>query len=252
MDEATPNKGAVEDGDGDGRGGYPLSVDQAGRVPRRRTSDAAMRLVAFKLGLLDLVIALGRKVGGFCGLLLLGWLYVRLLVLGHSPHRIYPDAADPDLRQTLWVALFLIMAQGWDIPTDTIIEHWVAVKARWPTNQRAKRVPSPSSPAARRRWHVVWRAAGPTVVPIITWLERFMDLCVAIANKVGALGVLVYLTFLAWEGLCGVTARAMYPDAADPVVSLLADVCVYVVVLGWWATPLEQIALFWRSLRGTG
>ena len=229
-----------------------MSLDHAGPEPRGRASGGLARFVNLKLGLLDLVIALGRKVGGFCALLLLGWLYLRMLVLGRSPHQIYPDAADPDLRQTLWVALFLIMAQGWDIPTDRIVEHWALVKAHWPGRRRMEQAPPRSRPAARQRWHAAWRAAEPAIMPVIVWLERFMDLSVAVANKVGALAVLAYLAVLAWEGLSGVTARAMYPDAADPVVSLLADICVYVVVLGWWATPLEQIVEFWRRLRGTG
>ena len=230
-----------------------------GHAPRGRATKAAIRLAGLKIDLVDFTIALGRKVGGFCALLLLGWLYFRLLVLGQSPHQIYPDAADPDLRQTLWVALFLIMAQGWDIPTDQIIEHWTRARARWPRRSSAppegRTGSRPTSrPRGRRTLpHAAVRAAELVVARlelVAAWLERLMDLCVAIANKVGALAALVYLIVLAERTLSGVTARAMYPPAADPVTSLLADICVYVVVLGWWATPFEQIATYWRRLRG--
>ena len=49
--------------------------------------------------------------------------------------------------------------------------------------------------------------------------------------------------------LGGRTIRALYPYAADPMVDFLADLCVYVVVLAWWATPFEQIVFFWERLR---
>lgn len=217
------------------------------RLPARHTGPAlhAGRLL---LAALDFAIALGRKVGGFCALLTLGWIYFRLLVLGQTLHQLYPNAPDPDLRQTLWVALFLIMAQGWDIPTDRIAGHWMDLKALL--------APSSAAPARRRRpakGRSAFARLRAPFEPMVVHLGRFMDLCVALANKVGALAVLGYLAYLAWQfGVMGVTARRLYPAAHDPSVSLLADICVYVVVLGWWAMPFEQIVLFWRRLRGQG
>ena len=207
-----------------------------GAAPGRRR---LLRSARFALHLLDFSIALGRKVAGFCALLTLGWFYFRLLFLGHGLERIHPGAPDPDLRQTLWVALLLITAQGWDIPTDQIAAYWREMRACLP--------PRPAWPALTREGASPFGLAAPVVVH----LGRFMDLCVAIANKLGAFAVLVYILFLAEQfGVAGATVKEMYPAAADPTVSFLADLSVYVVVLGWWAMPFEQIAIFWRRLGG--
>ena len=88
------------------------------------------------------------------------------------------------------------------------------------------------------------------VEPVIVRLGRFMDLCVAVANRLGAFAVLVTTLINAWRlMLGGETVRELDPAAVDPHVDFLADLCVYVVVLAWWATPFEQIAFFWRRLR---
>lgn len=209
---------------------------------------ALFRLASLKLSLLDFIIALGRKIAAFCALLTLGWIYFRLLALGQTPHQVYPDAADPELRHTLWVALFLIMAQGWDIPTDEILRHWAHMLSHLPagggrSRGAHRRLPQRLVAPGLRAWRMI--------EPMIAWLGRFMDLCVAIANKVGALAVLFYLVYLTEQlWWAGVPLRQMYPTAADPMVSLLADLCVYVVVLGWWAMPFERIGIFWRRLRG--
>ncbi len=204
----------------------------------------AVQLGRITLHLLDFVIALGRKVGGFCALLALGWIYFRFLVLGHGFARIHSGAPDADLRQTMWVALLLIMAQGWDIPTDQIVAHWRDMRACLPPPRWAKPTAAPAGRPQRR-------APLAFAAPVVVHLGRFMDLCVAIANKVGAFAVLLNLLFLAEQfAFAGANVRAMYPTAVDPTVSFLADVSVYVVVLGWWAMPFEQIAIFWRRLRG--
>ncbi len=213
-----------------------------------------LRLAGFKLSLLDFAIGVGRKAGGFCALLALGWIYFRLLVLGESVHQVHPSAADPDLRQTLWVALLLIMAQGWDIPTDQLAVYWARLHAHLPG--RSGRPRGDRSSRARAGLLTTsgtlvkpWKLAEPVIIR----LGRFMDVCVAIANKVGAFAVLCYLLFLAADFIfAGATVRGLYPAAADPWVSFLADLCVYVVVLGWWAMPFEQIAIFWRRLRHSG
>ena len=83
-------------------------MSRAARLGRPLTSAGG-----FSLALLDLGIGTARKLAGFCALLALGWLYSRELLLGQSLHQIFPGAPDPDLRETLWVALLLIMAQGW-------------------------------------------------------------------------------------------------------------------------------------------
>ena len=206
--------------------------------------DGLARPANLKLSLLDVVIAVGRKTGGFVALLTLGWVYFRLLVLGHTLHQIYPDASDPDLRHTLWVALLLIMAQGWDISFDQIALDWTRLQAQLPSTPRGD-LPLLARSAVRGA-SALWAGLEPTV----TRLGHFMDLCVALANKVGALAVFGYLMFLAEQfWLYGASVREMYPTAADPTVSFLADLCVYVVVLGWWATPFAQIKLFWERLR---
>lgn len=221
-------------------------------LARASGSDKARRSLVggggLAIDLLDFVVALARKVGGFCALLTLGWIYFRQLALGESLHQIFPGASDPDLRQTMYVALFLIMAQGWDIPVDEIVVYGSRLRARLP----ASATPSPGArrhpllailvPAAEASWR--------TVEPVVARLGCFMDLCVAIANKVGALAVLAFLVILAkqvwWDGS---SVQQMYPGAADPTISLLADLCVYVVVLGWWAMPMRQIRIFWHRLR---
>ena len=202
-------------------------------------------LATFKVTLLDFAIGFARKVAGFCALLTLGWTYFRLLVLGVSLHQMFPTAPDPDLRQTLWVALLLIMAQGWDIPTDALAAYWQRLQEHVPMSRSARAdptAPTPPGPADRR-------GLRPAVEPIVVHLGRFMDLCVAVANKVGAFAIFVYLLYLAEQILwAGTTVRQMYPAAQDPTVSFLADLCVYVVVLGWWATPFDQIKIFWQRL----
>ena len=222
---------------------------RADRLGRPLTSAGGL-----SLALLDLGIGTARKVAGFCALLALGWLYFRELALGQSLHQIFPGAPDPDLRETLWVALLLILAQGWDIPTDHITAHFEKVARRLP---RRLTPMSPTSPPSPRRAMVsaasaMHRIVGPVriVEPVVVRLGRFMDFCVAIANKLGAFAVLVYMVFVAWQlALGGQTVRSLYPAAADPRVDFLADLCVYVVVLAWWATPFEQIAFFWQRLR---
>ena len=209
-----------------------------------------LRAGGFSLALLDLGIGTARKVAGFCALLALGWLYFRELALGESLHAIFPGAPDPDLRETLWVAVLLIMAQGWDIPTDPIARHFEKVAQRLPNLSRA----APRLAASTSG--MVGRLVGPPariIEPVVVRLGRFMDLCVAVANKLGAFAVLVYLLYFAWRlMLGGETVRSLYPRAADPRVDFLADLCVYVVVLAWWATPFEQIAFFWQRLRKPG
>ena len=218
-----------------------LRVDRLGRP---LTSAGGL-----SLAILDLGIGTARKVAGFCALLALGWLYFRELALGQSLHQIFPGAPDPDLRETLWVALLLILAQGWDIPTDHIAAHFEKV---------ARRLPFRPPPAASQHRVMVSAASAMhrfvdpvrRVEPVVVRLGRFMDLCVAIANKLGAFAVLVYMLFVAWQlTLGGKTVRSLYPAAADSCVDFLADLCVYVVVLAWWATPFEQIAFFWQRLR---
>lgn len=212
----------------------------AGSLRRSFTSAGGL-----SLALLDFAIGTARKVAGFCALLALGWLYFRELALGQSLSQIFPGAPDPDLRQTLWVALLLILAQGWDIPTDHIVAHFEKVARRLPRRSPAPRTRPAAASTARR-------IVGPVMIvePVIVRLGRFMDLCVAVANKLGAFAVLVTMLFVAWRlTLGGETVRALYPAAADPRVDFLADLCVYVVVLAWWATPFEQIAFFWRRLR---
>ena len=202
----------------------------------------------FSLALLDLGIGTARKVAGFCALLTLGGLYFRELVLGESLHQIFPGAADPELRETLWVALLLIMAQGWDIPTDHIAAHFEQVARRLP-HRRPAASPHPVMASAASAMH---RIVDPVMIvePVVVRLGRFMDLCVAIANKLGAFAVLLYMLFVAWQlTLGGGSVRSLYPAATDPFVDFLADLCVYVVVLAWWATPFEQIAFFWGRLR---
>lgn len=205
---------------------------------------SAGRIGALVLVLLDLGIGAARKAAGFCALLALGWLYVRELVLGESLAAIFPGAADPDLTETLWVALLLILAQGWDVPADLIADHG---------RKLAEQMPQPSA-QGRSTLATARDLVTPLVrlgEPVVTHLGRFMDLCVAVANKLGALAALVYLLVLAWQlTLAGRTVRSLYPGAPDPKVDLLADLCVYFVVLAWWATPFEQIARFWRRLRG--
>ncbi len=205
--------------------------------PVRSARDAARRGASLALACLDLVVAVGRKAGGFCALLSLGWLYFRILVLGTSLRDLYPNAADPDLRQTLWVVLLLIMAQGWDISSDEIAALW----ARLPRSR------TPRGPGVRARAGS-WRR----VESVVLHLGRFMDLCVAVANKVGAFAVLVTLLVLAGQVAGGASARALYPDAAEPQTALLADLCVCVLVLGWWATPFSTIAAFWHRWRRGG
>ncbi len=224
------------------RAEHPSAQQAPGSRKAGRAVAAAAR---FKLDLLDFVVALARKVGGFCALLTLGWIYFRELALGQSLQEIFPGAADPDLRQTMWVALFLIMAQGWDIPVDEIAVYVSRLRTRFPQAASARR-------AAREpllRPAAAWRM----IEPVVTRLGRFMDLCVAIANKVGALAVMIFLCVLAkqlwWDGM---SLRQMYPTATDPMVSLLADLCVYVVVLGWWAMPMEQVRIFWHRLKEVG
>jgi len=209
-------------------------------------SRSGVRFGRLALSLLDVTIACGRKVAGFCALLWLGWLYLRILGFGQTLHQIYPDAADPDLRQTLTVAFCLILAQGWDVPTDHIAEHWASVSTCLP--QRPQGPLDRHRPLATvERFH---RMLVASLSPSVTRLGRFMDLCVAIANKGGALAALGCLAFVAEQfGWAGITVREMYPTAADPVVSLLADLCVYVVVLSWWAMPFDQIRIFWHRLR---
>ena len=213
-----------------------------------RTREHVVWLASFKLSLLDFTIAVARKVAGFCALLTLGWIYFRMVVLGASLHQIYPTASDPDLRHTLWVALLLVMAQGWDIPTDALADYWARLHGHFP---RSGQDPAPRlSRAAELTSPAALGGLRPVVEPIIIHLGRFMDLCVAIANKVGAFVIFVYLFYLAEQVFwAGTTARQMYPAAEDPTVSFLADICVYVVVLGWWATPFEQIRMFWQRLR---
>lgn len=203
------------------------------------------------LAVLDLGIGTARKIAGFCALLALGWLYFRELVLGESLHSIFPTAPDPDLRETLWVALMLILAQGWDIPTAHIASNFGNVADRLP--HRPDHLASSAMAAgAASAVRLVVQPPKRFVEPIVVWLGRFMDLCVAIANKLGALAVLVAMAVLAWQLLLGGrTIRAIYPDAVDPQVDLLADLCVYVVVLAWWAMPFEQIVVFWKRLRAT-
>lgn len=216
---------------------------RAGRLGRPLTS-----VGGFSLALLDLGIGTARKVAGFCALLALGWLYFRELALGQSLHQIFPGAPDPDLRETLWVALLLIMAQGWDIPTDHIAAHFEKVARRLP-HRRPAAAPHPVIVSAASAMH---RIVDPVMIvePVVVRLGRFMDLCVAVANKLGAFAVLVYMLVVAWQlTLGGQTVRSLYPAAADPRVDFLADVCVYVVVLAWWATPFEQIVFFWQRLR---
>ena len=52
--------------------------------------------------------------------------------------------------------------------------------------------------------------------------------------------------------MAGISIREMYPKAIDPTVSLLADLGVDFLVLGWWATSFEQIKDFWRRFRRHG
>ena len=204
-----------------------------------------VRLAGFKVILLDFTIAFARKVAGFCALLTLGWTYFRLLVQGVSLHQMYPTALDPDLRQTLWVALLLIMAQGWDIPTDALAADWHRLREHFPRSRAARQDPTALTPPKPAKGWGLRRA----VEPIVVHLGRFMDLCVAIANKVGAFAIFLYLLYLAEQILwAGTTVRQMYPAAQDPTVSFLADMCVYVVVLGWWATSFDQIRIFWQRL----
>lgn len=204
-----------------------------------------LHVASFKLALLDFVIGLGRKVAAFCALLTLGWTYFRILFLGHSLHQLYPDAPDPELRQTMWVALLLIMAQGWDIATDQLEVYWVRLRSHLPPPRRSSQVEQ-----TRRPLPGVLAGPREAIEPLVVHLGRFMDLCVAVANKVGAFAVLVYLIMLGVQFWSGATIRQMYPNAADPAVSFLADLAVYVVVLGWWAMPFEEIERFWLRLRG--
>ena len=218
-------------------------MSPAGGLHRSFTSAGGL-----SLELLDLAIGTMRKVAGFCALLALGGLYFRELALGESLHAIFPKAPDPDLRETLWVALLLILAQGWDIPTDHIAAHFEKVARRLPRRSPAATA-RPMMASATSAMH---RIVDPVrlVEPVVVRLGRFMDLCVAIANKLGAFAVLIYMLFVAWQlTLGGETVRSLYPAASDPNVDFLADLCVYVVVLAWWATPFEQIAFFWRRLR---
>ncbi len=220
--------------------GAKAGGDPGAARPAPESANSALALprgVDVVLALLDVAIAVGRKAGGFCALLALGWLYLRLLVLGGSARSLFPGASDPALHQTLWTALLLIMAQGWDIPLDEIAAHWTRLRGRRAPSRQGRASPRPRTGLARLAERVVKR------------LGRFMDLAVALANKIGALAVLVTLGVLAARVLAGATARDLYPDAADPGASMLADVCVSLVVLGWWATPFEQIARFWRRLR---
>lgn len=217
-------------------------------IPSGRLSRPLGSAAGFSFALLDLGIGTARKVAGFCALLALGWLYFRELALGHSLHQIFPGAPDPDLRETLWVGLLLILAQGWDIPTDHIAAHFEKV-AKWlPRRSKA----TSSHPVVVSAASAMHRIVNPVMIvePVVVRLGRFMDLCVAIANKLGAFAVLVYMIFVGWQlTLGGMTVRRLYPYAADPRVDFLADCCVYVVVLAWWATPFEQIVFFWQRLR---
>ncbi len=223
------------------RGASERAAAEPGNSPCAAPEGAGFALprgVAVVFALLDFVIAVGRKLGGFCALLMLGWLYLRILAFGESARAMYPGANDPDLHLTLWTALLLIMAQGWDIPLDEIAAHWARF-GRWDAKKplRARPPPRPATGLVR------------LVARVVKHLGRFMDLAVALANKLGALAVLGYLGFLVARILAGDTARDLYPNAADPGASLLADFCVSLVVLGWWATPFEQIVTFWRRLR---
>lgn len=210
---------------------------------------ALLRTGGFSLALLDLGIGTARKVAGFCALLALGWLYFRELALGESLHAIFPKAPDPDLHETLWVALLLILAQGWDIPTANIASLFGNVAGRFP-RRPPHAAPNPVAAGAATAMRLVVEPPVRLVEPVVVRLGRFMDLCVAVANKLGAFAVLVAMALLAWQlTLGGRTIRALYPYAADPMVDFLADLCVYVVVLAWWATPFEQIVFFWERLR---
>lgn len=206
-------------------------------VSVRRFAWSALRL---KICALDFGIALGRKMAGFWALLTLGWMYFRQLALGESLHHMFPGTSDPDLRQTMWLALLLILAMGWDIPNDQIAIYWGRFHDKLPGG--VLDMPDVPLPWAVRLWAMI--------EPVVRRLGCVMDLCVAVANKVGALVVIGYMGYIAWRlGIDRSSLRSMYPEAADPTVSLLADLCVYVVVLAWWAMPMEQITLFWRKLR---
>lgn len=248
-----------------------MRLDEAGcrTIPRAASRPAdwhagLVRLGSLQLVALDLAVGLGRKAGGFVALLTLGWTYFRLLALGQSLHRLYPHAPDPDLRQTLWVALLLVLAQGWDIPTDRLAADWQRLRGQLPGRPSAAAFASPGFlslglPDIGRHAGAIGAAVRAPVAmamapaaPVVVRLGRFMDLCVAIANKVGALAALAVLALLAWRMLAeGMDARALYPEARDPATSLLADLCVGVVVVGWWGMPIEQIAVFWRRLLGS-
>ena len=210
--------------------------------PSRR---AALGTLGFTLCLLDFGIGLGRKVAGFVALLTLGAIYFRMLVLGQSMPEVFSGSPDPELRDALYTALLLILAQGWDIPTDQLAIYWARLHARLPARPASMRVGAMPQGVVRP-----WQASRGMIEPLVVRCGRIMDLWVAIANKVGALAVLGHLGVLAlqleWSGL---TLRELYPTAADPEVSLLADICVYAVVLSWWAMPFEQIGIFWRRLR---
>ena len=215
-----------------------------------RLRERLLWLAGLKLSVIDLFIALARKVAGFCALLTLGWIYFRILVLGASLHQVYPTSPDPDLRHALWVALLLVLAQGWDIPTEQLAEHWKRLRSH---------VVRPDTISSDFAWNDDGALSSDCgelglvsrlIEPVVIHLGRFMDLCVAVANKVGAFAIFIYLLFLAEQfGCAGETVRKLYPTAQDPAVSFLVDMCVYIVVLGWWATPVEQIRLFWRRLR---
>ncbi len=235
----------------------PMRLDDADRWPvdapfAARSAgwgSALLKIGRLKLVLLDLAIGLARKTGGFVALLTLGWTYFRLLALGQPLAVLYPGAPDPDLRQTLWVALLLILAQGWDIPTDRLAADWQRLREQLPA--RAPTIGFGLGALGSAARTPVVLVVAP-VAPVVVRLGRFMDLCVAIANKLGALAALAVLLLFAWQmGVEGLDARALYPQAHDPAVSLLADLCVAVVVLGWWGMPLGQVAVFWRRLRGS-
>ncbi len=208
----------------------------AGETMRRKL----VRIAGFKIALLDFTIGLARKVAGFGALLALGWMFLSLLILDESLRQVFPGAADPALRATLYMAVFLVLAQGWDIPTPQLVGYWRTLRAYLPVRER--------SAGGHRPRRIV--PLIDAVEPVVAHLGRFTDLVVAVSNKLGALAVLGSLFYLAerlW--LAGVSLREMYPTATDPTVSLLADLGVDLLVLGWWATSFEQIGAFWRSFR---
>ncbi len=206
--------------------------------PIRRVAgrDELGRAVAVTLAVLDVTIGIGRKLGGAYALVALAVLFVQLLVLGETPRQLFPGTTDPALRLSLSTALFLVLAQGWDVPGQQLARDWARLRAHLPRGA--------GNLALRQR-----SAALAGIKPVVARLAALLDLGVAVSNKAGALAAFGSLACLGLHLATGTTLRAMYPGAVDPTLSLAADLGVDVLVLGWWSTSVAQIDALWRRVR---